>query len=269
MYKLSFILIFLSLQISFAQENEMKSFNGFYNGANLQIECRTSKITPWQKCDCIDSVRLNYKNFPNAIKDGVQVNLTSEKNLKMWEKVNLEIYHAKNCELRILNPYHFYPQQLTTVDTVFYRPPFLEWKTEQNFQDLRLWVQIEQYKWGEWTKVGRHFNITTEKVYIADISAYITKGENQFRVAVSNIEYDHFPSNIITFTNTNIKKAKAKLNKKTASFHFNRKLDYIVYNANKEIALRGLDEKVSIQRLAPGEYTIYYSNRIKKFKIKN
>ena len=235
----------------------------------MQIECKSSPITPWQKCDCIDSVSVNGKKLVNPINNGVQVALDKSKNLEIWDKVDVKIYYSKTAQLRLLNPYHFYPQKLKTVDTLYVNYPFLIWETHQNFKDLRLWVQIEQYKWGDWIKVGTNFNILSDTLYQADISNFAHTGENKFRVAVSNIEYDHFPSSELIFQVKAKKKAKAKLKKNEQKIVLNQKVDYVLYNDKEEIVLRGLSNQIDLKHVQPGTYFLFYANRIKKIKLKD
>lgn len=265
----SLIFIFICPLWCSCQESAVKSFFGFYNGVNLQIECKESPITPWQKCDCIDSVSLNKKTLTEPLIDGVQVNINNFDSLKIWSEIDVKVFYSKTCQIRILNPYHFYPQELKTVDSIYFDYPILKWETDQNYPDLRLWVQIEQFKWGEWVKVGSHINIGSEKSYKADISSFSTSGENTFRVAVSNIEYDHFPSSPIVFENKIKKKAKFKKNKKSKLIQFNQELDYILYNEKKEIVKRGMANQLSLENITGGIYYLYYSNRIKKIKLKD
>jgi hypothetical protein len=252
------IFVYLSLQTGFCQARTVTTFEGFYNGVNLQLECKTSPSTPWQECYCIDSVSLDNQTLKNPLKNGVQVNLTPVENLKIWEPLELKIYYSKSCQLRILNPYNFYPQKLMTVDTLFINYPFLKWET-----------QVEQYKWGEWTKVGDYINISSDTIYQTDISSFSNAGENIFRVAVSNIEYDHFPSEQVTFENHSKKKAKAKFNQKSRLIKFNQKADYVMYNDKKQIVLRGIGSQLSLKSIKKGIYSLYYADKIKKIKIKH
>ena len=268
--RIIFLIVICSITVlGISQESAVKSFEGFYNGSNLQIECKTSPITPWQKCDCIDSVSVNGKRLLNPINNGVQVALDKTPNLNIWDKVDVKIYYSKTAQLRLLNPYHFFPQKLETVDTLYVNYPFLIWETHQNFKDLRLWVQIEQYKWGDWTKVGNNINIDSDTLYQVNISDFAHAGENKFRVAVSNIEYDHFPSKELIFQVNEKKKAKAKLKKKDAKIVLNQKVDYVLYNNKEEIVLRGLSNKIDLGYVQPGTYFLYYADRIKKITLKD
>ncbi|MFT4600806.1 MAG: hypothetical protein ACI857_000983 [Arenicella sp.] len=270
MSKVSILLVFYSLAFSsFSQQyNQVKTFEGFYRGDDLKIQCQPNPITPWTTCDCIDSVVVNNKRLKEINIDGDQLKLNAAKDLIFFEEIKISLFYSRKFEMRIINPNDFFPKEILGVSELeIDSNNFIRWQTLQNHPDILLWAQVEQKKWGEWIKLGPNFNITEETKYKFDTTPYLSKGPNEFRVAVASIDYDHIPSRAVIIE-IKKKKAKAKYKKRLKKIVINQKVDYLFYDHKNDIISRGFSSEINVSELEKGDYHLHYSNRQYFFSIK-
>ncbi|MBD3638627.1 MAG: hypothetical protein HUJ25_14845 [Crocinitomicaceae bacterium] len=258
--------LLLSGTIVQAQKVDSTEFMGFFNGINLNIQCQESIVTPWKTCDCIDSVAVNGNVVDNILYEGYQVDLANAIELNLYDTVRIVLYHLKKCRIRTLNPYDFFPKTILPVAYLkLEKDNMLTWAVQENYPDLKLWVQIEQYKWGEWIKIG-HVNITDQVVYQMDVSTYLNRGENKFRASIASIEQDHVPGDEITVKHK-CRKVKFKINKKAQKIVFSRKTHYEVWNKDWQIAARGYDDEIDYSKYKEGEYYLRYAGEEKLIEL--
>lgn len=250
-----------------AQLQETYTFQGFFNGANLNIQCRYAIGKPWLKCSCIDSVKVNGKVYDDIVYDGHQIDIANKLDLGMYDSVQIDVY-INRCELRVLNPTDFYPKEILPVAySMISEDATLSWAVQQNHPDLKIWVQIEQYKWGDWQRIGPIFTITDQKLYKTNVSQFLFKGENKFRAVVASISHVHIPGEPVVFNYKGIK-TKFKYKKKDQKIYFNQPTPFEVWNDNEQIVQKAIDSVIDVSKLQPGNYRLNYSDRQKKVKIK-
>jgi len=264
----SLLLLFLT-SITFAQNtNQLKTFEGFYRGDKLKIQCRKNQISPWQKCNCLDSVIVNTSKLQKIEIDQFELNINAEDKLEIYDKVDVQIHYSNKCQLRIINPNQFFPKQILPVEDVkIDTNNIIHWRTLQNFPDIRLWAQVEQNKWGEWIKIGPNFNILEKDKYQFKLTPFLNKGINEFRVVVANIDYEFYPSDPISIE-VKKKKAKAKYKRKKNKVIFNDEQHFVFYNDRKDIIQRGFAKELDTKNQKAGLYSVQYANRVYTFKIK-
>lgn len=261
---LTLILLLMTILIhankAMTQSTTLRSFNGFYNGINLNIQCRSSVTTPWKACECIDSVKVNGETYSDILYEGYQVDLANKTELEMHEAVSIQLFLSQGCELRFLNPSDFTPAELKPVslfelkeDHSFY------WKVSEIYPDLRIWVQIEQFRWGRWVKLGQNYNITGDSTFTADFSQYFLRGENRFRAVVATIDHQRIPSQELVFKSKR-KKIKAQL--KSNQILFTRPAYYEIYSDENLIGGKGMSATIKAEDIhgPDGTYIVYYGN---------
>ena len=262
-----FFCTLLLISSLWAQKQKTYTFDGFFNGANLKVQCRTSLTTPWSICECMDSLLVNGKNYKDILYGGYEIDIANKTTLGMYDSVHIDMY-VKGCELRILNPTDFYPKEILPVAVVMLSEDgTISWSVQQNYPDLKIWVQIEQYKWNEWVRVGPIFTITDEVTYKTNISKYLVKGENKFRAAVASIAHVHIPSDELVMQHKG-KKIKYKYKKKEKKIFFNRPTHFELWNEDWLLSAKGEDTVVEMKYQRPGIYYLRYGNTEKKIKVK-
>ena len=267
-YKISllFLCIFNSSGLT-AQIQKTYSFYGFFNGANLNIQCRYALGKPWLKCDCIDSVAVNGTVYEDIIYDGAQIDIANRVDLNIYDSVQIDIY-TNLCELRILNPTDFYPKEILPVEYLMISEDgTLSWAVQQNYPDLKIWVQVEQYKWGDWQRIGPIFTITDQKLYKTNISEYLFCGENKLRTVVESISHVYLPGKPVTIDHKS-KKIKFKYKKKDKKIYFNQPTHFEIWNEMGQTERRGYDSIINVANLKVGTYRLNYGNKTKSVKIK-
>jgi hypothetical protein len=243
-------------------------FKGFFRGENLNIQCRKAMNELWLSCNCIDSVQVNGITCHDIIYEGYQIDIANKADVDLYDTLEIELFYQKGCDFRFLNPNMFQPKTIQAVDSFWQEnDSILHWTLAEVYPDLKLWVQIEQYKWGEWSKIGNNHNILDSAHFSTNISSYLFKGENQFRAVVSTIDHDRIPSDTITIK-SKAKKVKCKYKKKKNQIVFSRESRYSIYNFYNLISMRGIASEVDVDSLAKGKYIVKYSNKIYHFEIK-
>lgn len=248
-----------------AQQSIRYTFEGFYNGQNLNLQCRAALNKPWLECGCVDSIAINGKVVPDILYQGYQVDIANKAEPEMHTPITIDLYHQKNCDFRILNPNDFLPKDVLPVSTFeLGANDSLKWTVSQVYPQLRMWVQIEQFRWNEWVKVGPNYNINGPSQYAASVKQHLFRGKNQFRVVVATIDHARVPSEVITIKS---KRKKIKCKIKKGMITFSEPTYYEVYDEKGLIAARGTSEQVDIQKInAPkGKYLLRYANKTKSF----
>lgn len=262
-------LLFYFLLLNFCgwSQNQEQSFEGFFRGDNLKIQCRTSPTTPWAGCDCIDSVIVNGENYGNIIYEGHQVDLANQTSLKIFEALSLNIYYQSNNELRLLNPYQFLPKTILPVsELAITEDGKLSWTTEQNLPDLKLWCQVEVYKWGDWMKVGPNFNIGKDSLFQFKVTPFLHRGSNRIRVTVASIDRDRVPSTPIEF-DFNKKRTKAKIKAKKRKVFFKLPTHYKLYNDKNQLVEEDVRKEIDLDDYPTGTYHLWFGQEKKSFKL--
>lgn len=263
-----FLLVLFTSQTNFAQHQGTFKFEGFFNGTNLNIQCRTQLNRPWYRCKCIDSVKVNGKVIPDIVYEGVQVDIANKVDLNMYDPVEVVIFFQKPCEIRTINSYEFFPKNILPVTNVqLDENNMLTFDVQENYPDLRFWVQIEQYKWGDWTKIGSHINITDEHSYQFDLNPHLIRGTNQFRATMATITQDRIPSEVIT-VKAKVPKVKFKYKAKEKTIYFSDTTHFELLNENSAIANKGVSNQCSVEKLGPGKYLLLYADKEKWITIK-
>ena len=262
---LYFIFIFINL-LGLSQTRST-TFVGFFRGENLNIQCRDSVTAPYAYCECIDSIAVNGKVIPDLLYQKYQLDIANKVDLKIYEKFSVTFYYTL-CDFRVTNSSSFYPKEILPVADFHPEGNTLYWTTLQNYPDLHFWVQIEQYKWDRWVKIGENHNVGDSSHFSMDIEPYLFNGENKFRAVVATIDRDRTPSIEEVTIQHKGKKTKCKWDKKNEVIKFSRPTHYELYNSKWLIAKRGFGNTIDIKGLRPDEYIVKYANKEFIFTIK-
>lgn len=265
MKQLFAIIVFLNLVVAYSQVKS-HTFDGYYNGINLNVQCRESVTTPYTYCDCIDSIAVNGKVIPDLLYDRYQLDISNKLDLQLHDEISITFYYER-CDFRMINVSDFLPKEILPVTDLKIDDGLMSWTTQQNYPQLKLWVQVEQYKWDRWVKIDENINIVDTPFYSMDISKYLNDGENKFRATVATIDQHRSPSAEIIVPHE-AKKVKCKVNTKKKYIKFSRSTHFELYDASWAVAKRGVAESIDIQKLKPGNYVIKYSNLELGFTIK-
>ena len=262
-----FLIVSLFVLSSAWTQNQKKSFEGFFRGTNLNIQCRSSSITPWKSCNCIDSVIVNGENYSNILHEGYQIDLANRTAIKLFDVGEIIIYYQVNNELRILNPNDFLPKEILPIKALELRQNGnISWQTQQNFPDLKLWCQIEVYKWDDWIKVDRNYNIREDDVFSANILPYLNDGENKVRVTVASIDRDRVPSAPVHLE-MEMKKLKCKLKRKKRFIRFNYSTHYKLFNEQLQLVDENLGKEISLKDYPAGTYFLWFGAQKKEIQL--
>jgi hypothetical protein len=258
------VLFFLANTVS--SQTKSYTFEGFFQGENMSVQCRESVITPFAFCECFDSIAVNGVVIDDLLYEGYQLDIANKVDLKIYEKFAVTFYYEE-CDFRIPNVHSFLPKEILPVEDFKHEKGILSWTTPQVYPQLKMWVQIEQYKWGRWVKIGDNQNIVDERNYSMDINDYLFNGENKFRAVVATINRIRIYSDEIVVSHKG-KKVKCKVDQKKEQITFSKATHYELYNSTWMIAKRGFGKSIDIKGLKADDYTIKFANQELIFTIK-
>ena len=256
------IILFISFSLlctAHAQQTESYTFEGFYNGPNMIIQCREKPTTPWNNCTCIDSIAINDTVVPDILYEGYQIDIANKTKTNFEDSISITLFYNKGCNFRITNPQDFLPPDILPVDSLYVDEDYtLHWITAQNYPQLNMWVHIEQYKWGEWVKISKHYPISLQKNYSVNIKDHLYKGKNQFRVVVASINHERSPSEALIIP---FKSKKIKYKIKDTLVQFNQETHYEIRDSNYNIATKGYGDHIDLTKSnlpSAGDYILRY-----------
>ncbi len=186
----------------------------------------------------------------------------SAMNLKLGEKVVIEIIHDKDCRPKILNPEDLFPKPTyellvmnLSIDGV------LTWTTKNESGSLPF--VIEQFKWNKWVPVGEVIGAGTPGKNTYSFKVAMHSGENKFRLRQKGYNASVKVSKDAVVV-ANIKAPDYVLKKEVVEF--NSETAYEVYDIYGVNLMKGFSNTVNINDLKSGEYYLSYDNTTVTFK---
>ncbi len=183
-------------------------------------------------------------------------------NLKLGEKVVIEIVHDQDCRPKILNPEDLFPKPTyellamnLSIDGV------LTWSTKNESGSLPF--VIEQFKWNKWVRVGEVMGAGTPGNNSYSFKVAMHSGENKFRLRQKGYNASIKVSQDARVV-TNIKSPSYVLKKE--SVEFDSETAYEVYDVYGVNLMKGFNKSINISSLKPGEYYLSYDNTTVSFK---
>jgi hypothetical protein len=211
---------------------------------------------------CVKEVKVNgFTTSDETNSTAFEIDLKGL-NLKMGEKVVIEILHDKDCKPKVLNPEDLFPKPTfellainLSVDGV------LTWNTTN--ENGALPFVIEQFKWNKWVPVGEVDGLGTPVNNRYSFKVSMHSGENKFRIKQKGYNATvKVSKEAVAIANTKtpvylVKKDKVEFDTET-SFEV-----YDIYGIN---LIKGYGNSLNIQNLKSGEYYLCYDNSTVNFK---
>lgn len=186
----------------------------------------------------------------------------SAMNLKLGEKVIIEIIHDKDCRPKILNPEDLFPKPTyellamnLSIDGV------LTWSTKNESGSLPF--VIEQFKWNKWVRVGEVMGNGTPVKNTYSFKVTMHSGENKFRLRQKGYNASIKVSKDALVV-ANIKPPLYVLKKE--SVEFDTETAYEVYDIYGVNLMKGYSKTINISGLKSGDYYLSYDNTTVTFK---
>lgn len=247
---------------SFIRSDEIKKLviDGVYQQKNLYVQNYYSGSAGF----CAIEVKVNGNITTDEINSSAfEIDLSSL-NLKYGEKILVEIYHKKDCTPKILN-----------IEDIRPMPTFVILAAHGSSDGLITWITedengplpyiIEQFKWNKWVPVGEVIGIGTPERHTYTFKAFLTSGENKFRIKQVGF------NNIVRYSNEIIiKSTKNKPNytisKDKKEIQFSDETMFEIYDIYGNIIKRGFGINVDISNIPKGTYYLCYDRDVAEIK---
>jgi len=239
---------------------------GIYRGENLYI------MNPFSSSGigfCVSEVKVNGQITTDEINSSAFEIDFSSFNLKLGDKVSVDITHKDGCSPKILNPEVLKPKstymlQYITVD----KTGILRWATTG--EKGKIPFIIQEFRWNKWINIGKVDGKGTSEKNIYSKKVYFHSGINKFRVKQTDYSkrakysaeakfLSLMPA--VTFTPGNGREASKEI-------IFSTKTKYEIYNYYGSLIKRGTSNKVDVSKLKKGTYFLNYDNKTESFNKK-
>ncbi|HPQ08028.1 MAG TPA: hypothetical protein PK995_02250 [Bacteroidia bacterium] len=234
--------------------------DGVYQNKNLYVHNYFSGSVGF----CAIEVKVNGNITTDEINSSAfEIDLSSL-NLKYGEKIFIEIYHKKDCTPKILN-----------IEDVRPMPTFVILAAHGTSDGLITWITedengalpyiIEQYKWNKWIPVGEVIGKGTPERHTYTFKAFLTSGENKFRIKQVGFNNSVRYSNEIIIQSAK-KKPTFIMSKDKKEIQFSEETMFEIYDIYGNIIKRGYGVNVDIFNIPKGTYYLCYDREVTEFK---
>jgi hypothetical protein len=215
---------------------------------------------------CATEIKVNGRITTDEINSSAfEIDLRAM-NIKIGQKVTIEIVHKNDCMPVVLNPEVLKSRPTFDVMSMNINASgILKWATKNESGPLP--YIIEQFKWNKWVYVGEVQGIGSPDIhdYSFQISAH--SGENKFRVKqVGLAATPKISSAVILNTNTN--KPSFMITKDRKLIQYSCETSFEIYDAFGSILKKGYGKETSIENLAKGKYYLCFDNQVTEFEKK-
>jgi len=252
-------LIFFTYSL-WSDEVKKLVIDGVYQNKNLYVH----NYVPGRVGFCTIEVKVNGNITTDEINSSAYEIDLSALNLKFGDKVFIEIYHKRDCTPKILNIEDIRPMPTFVILAAYGTSDgLITWITED--ENGALPYIIEQFKWNKWIPVGEVIGIGTPERHTYTFKAFLTSGENKFRIKQVGFNNTVRYSNEIIIQSTK-KKPTFRISKDKKEIIFSEETMYEIYDIYGNIIKRGFGTNVDIFNIPKGTYYLCYDRDVVEFK---
>jgi len=253
-------LLFILTLISAATMCQKVVLEGHYRGENFFVQNLFSGDDTTSYC--VDSISVNDKIIFFKNGSAFQIKLDTM-GFILEEKLEVIIYHKKDCKPKILNQTHTFK---TTTNYLLIKLDSLgklSWITTE--ERSRFIFNVEQFKWNRWVKVGEVDGVGGNDTNHYHFNANLHSGENKLRLKQIDLSRKRYYSKSVSTFSESSKIDYSLTNK---FIRFSDFTIYELYDKRRNIIKKGESNKIDISNLRKGNYQLNFDNRTEKFKIK-
>ena len=256
------LFLVLSLVYNFLWSDEVKKLviDGVYQQKNLYVQ----NYYPGGVGFCALEVKVNGNITTDEINSSAFEIDLSALNLKYGDKVFIEIYHKKDCMPKVLNIEGIRPIPTFVILAAYGSSDgIITWITEDENGPLP--YIIEQFKWNKWVPVGEVIGKGTPERHIYTFKAFLTSGENKFRIKQVGFNNTVRYSNEIIIKSTK-PKPNFSITKDKREIRFTDETMFEIYDIYGNIIKRGFGINVDISNIPKGTYYLCYDREVAEIK---
>jgi len=209
---------------------------------------------------CVFEVTINGKLSPDEVNQSAFEIDFGNHDLKLGQKVVINIKHKDDCKPEVLNPEVLKPKSTFDTKSIsFTENGVLNWSTENETGSLD--YIVEQFRWNKWVKVGEVKGIGSPGVHNYSYKIAPHSGEN--RVRVKQVDFSGKPrySKDARFT-SNVAEITLVDEKVRDELKFNGgETLYEIYDRYGVIVKKGFGASADVESLEKGKYFVSYDNK--------
>ena len=217
---------------------------------------------------CVFEVTINGNLSPDEVNQSAFEIDFGNHDVKLGDKVIINIKHKDDCTPTVLNPEVLKPKStFNTKKISFNKEGVLEWTTDN--ENGKLDYIVEQFRWNKWIKVGEVSGEGTPGPHQYSFKITPHSGENKARV--KQLDYTGRPrySKAAEYSSMapeisidDSKKFKGKVD------FFGGETLYEIYDKYGTIVKKGYGKEVEIDNLDKGTYYLSFDNKTETVTFK-
>ena len=217
---------------------------------------------------CAFEVTINGKLSPDEVNQSAFEIDFENQNLKIGDKVIVNIKHKDDCAPEVLNAEVLKPKSTFNVTKMTVnKEGVLEWNSEN--ENGKLDFIVEQFRWNKWVKAGEVSGEGTPGVHKYSFKISPHSGENKFRV--KQVDYTGKPRLSKKSAKYISSSPKITLDGEKFKGTINFKggeTKYEIYDRFGSIVKRGFGQTVDIKTLEKGTHYVSFDNETKTVQFK-
>ncbi len=216
---------------------------------------------------CVFEVTVNGKLSPDEVNQSAFEIDFGNHDLKLGDKVIINIKHKDDCSPQVLNPEVLRPKSTFKTEKIaFNSEGVLEWTTSNETGKLN--YIVEQYRWNKWVKVGEVMGDGKPGTHNYSFKIEPHSGENRARVKQVDVSGKPRYSTPATYTsNAPSIKLDGEKFKDVINFSGGETL-YELYDRYGTIVKKGYGSSVKVDNLEKGTYYVSYDNETKTIQLR-
>lgn len=216
---------------------------------------------------CVFEVTVNGKLSPDEVNQSAFEIDFNNHDLKLGDKVIINIKHKDDCQPKVLNPEVLRPKSTFKTEKIaFNKEGVLNWSTSNETGALNFIV--EQFRWNKWVKVGEVMGNGKPGTHEYSFKIAPHSGENKARVKQIDVSGKPRYSSTANYTsNAPSIKLDGEKFKDVINFSGGETM-YELYDRFGTIVKRGFGSSVKVDNLEKGTYYVSYDNDTKTIQLK-
>lgn len=236
---------------------------GKFQNKNLYIQ---NSFGPNGVGFCATEIRVNGSITTDEVNSSAfEIDLLAM-NIKIGQKVIIEISHKNDCTPVVLNPEVLKPKPTFEVVSMNINTAgVLKWSAKNETGSLP--YIIEQFKWNKWVYVGEVQGAGTPDLHEYSFQVATHSGENKFRIKQVGIGVGAKTSNAVLL-NSMTEKPTYMVSKDSKAIQYSYDTAFEVYDSYGTIVKKGFGNQTNIENLPKGKYFLCFDNQITEFDKK-
>ena len=256
--------LFAIVFFAFLGHSQVLKLEGIYQGKNLYVQ----NPSVGKGTYCITDVKVNGTSSNDQIKSNAfEINLTVF-DFKIGEKVEIELFHQKDCVPKIVNPHVLDPKSSFTLTTMKVDLKTAKLTFTTSGESGSIPFVVEQLRWNKWIKVAEIQGIGSSVVNTYQVQVNMASGENQFRVSQTDYSKTARISKVFKFRSLSPPVTYTPVKKITNEIIFSDVTMYEIYDPYGSLKLKGIGSKVdisSLPKLSKYKYILLFDNQELQF----